>query len=651
MYLGVDYYPEMWDSSEMEKDLDNIADLGCNVIRIGEFCWHMEEPQEGKYDFSYLDRVTESAKKRNLKVIMGTPTATIPAWLAKKHPSILSEFENGSKRAFGGRHVFCLNSPIMYEYTEKIVTRLAEHFKDESAVAAWQIDNELGHEGSDICYCDNCKRAFRSYLAEKFNGDIERLNETYGTVFWSQQYNSFDEIPLPAPTITTHNPALRLDWERFRSKSVADFCDFQIGILKKIIPGAVVTHDFPGGGLTKHTDYSRVAEKLSVVSYNNYPVWGGQPRPISPSDIAFGLDFIRGLRGESFWVTEAIIGAQGHDITGYTPRPGQAVMWSYQAIAHGCCAVIFFRYRGATKGAEQFCRGILDADNIKRRRYFEVKSFFKDAKRLAPAAEHPIESEAAIVYDYDSLAALRIQRLSTVLDVPGEAARIYSRFFSRNINADVIPADRDFSRYKLLIVPQMIVHKEKFYKRITDFAACGGTVVLTYLTSVKDCDNNLVFGKPIPLGFSETLGVTVTETESLQQGQRFPVTGKGIMSGTDGFGSVFREMLETDGCEVLFSYADSFYKDFAAVTRKKTGKGVIYYIGCGLDEETEAALYDTVISDSGLSGEITEPGVECRIIGKESDALRMIINHNGFEARYKNRVLAPFETVISKITE
>lgn len=342
MWRGVDYYPEQWEEVFLEEDLENICELGCNVIRIAEFAWHLMEKTEGNYDFSFFDRVIEKAKEKGLKVIMGTPTATIPAWLVKKHPDILSEFEDGTVRTFGGRHVYCFNSDVMYEYSEKIIRAQAEHYKNEDAIVAWQIDNELGHEDSDICYCPKCRCAFQGFLEQKFEGNIDKLNEIYGTTFWSQEYNGFDEIPLPSKTITTHNPALRLDWERFRSESIVKFANFQTALLKGIIPDAVVMHDFPGGGLGKHVDYSEVAKNLDVVAYNNYPVWGGQKEPLPANEIAFGLDYIRGLKRENFWITEAIMGAQGHDVTGFAPRPNQAKLWSYQSMARGCESLMYF---------------------------------------------------------------------------------------------------------------------------------------------------------------------------------------------------------------------------------------------------------------------------------------------------------------------
>lgn len=163
MLLGVDYYPEQWEPAQMEADMDAILEMGGNTIRIAEFAWHRMEPAEGRYDFSFFDRVIAKAAEKGLKVILGTPTAAVPAWLAKARPDILSQFENGRPRAFGGRHVCCYNSPWLYEYSEKIIRAMAEHYRGNPQIAAWQIDNEIGHEGSDLCWCPRCQEAFRRF--------------------------------------------------------------------------------------------------------------------------------------------------------------------------------------------------------------------------------------------------------------------------------------------------------------------------------------------------------------------------------------------------------------------------------------------------------------------------------------------------------
>ena len=643
MLLGVDYYPEQWDISIMEEDLANIKELGSNVIRIGEFAWHLMEKEEGKYDFSFFDTVIKKANEYGLKVIFGTPTATIPAWLVKKYPEILSEFENGEKRTFGGRHIYCFNSEVFYKYSEKIIRELANHYKDEKNIVAWQIDNEFGHEGSDECYCPKCHRAFQEFLRNKFNNSIDELNKTYGTTFWSQEYNSFEEIPVPKKTITTHNPALRLDWERFRSKSIVDYSNFQVELLKSIIPDCVVIHDFPGGGLDKHVDYSKVAQKLNVVAFNNYPVWGGQKEPIPPHEIAFGLDYIRGLKRENFWITEAIMGAQGHDITGFLPRPNQAKMWSCQGMARGCSSLIYFRYRGATKGAEQFCYGILDADNKKRRKFYEVKDFFHNIIKYEDILEHPIKSKVAIVYDYDSLASFRIQKQSILLDCHQEMKKFYKPFYDSNIMVDIISEDKDFSEYKILILPVMIIWKKELTEKVKEFAKNGGIVVMTYRTAVKDIDNNLTLGEMLPVGYNDFVGAYVEEIESLQEYNSLDLEGEGIFNGIKGKGGVFRDMLVSKGAEVLFRYNDKFYDTFSAVTKNSYGKGKVYYIGCSPEEAILKLIVDDILNSAELQKTLSPDNVEIVVRENGDKQIKIYINHNDYEVKVENICLKPFE--------
>lgn len=643
MLLGVDYYPEQWDISIMEEDLANIKELGSNVIRIGEFAWHLMEKEEGKYDFSFFDTVIKKANEYGLKVIFGTPTATIPAWLVKKYPEILSEFENGEKRTFGGRHIYCFNSEVFYKYSEKIIRELANHYKDEKNIVAWQIDNEFGHEGSDECYCPKCHRAFQEFLRNKFNNSIDELNKTYGTTFWSQEYNSFEEIPVPKKTITTHNPALRLDWERFRSKSIVDYSNFQVELLKSIIPDCVVIHDFPGGGLDKHVDYSKVAQKLNVVAFNNYPVWGGQKEPIPPHEIAFGLDYIRGLKRENFWITEAIMGAQGHDITGFLPRPNQAKMWSCQGMARGCSSLIYFRYRGATKGAEQFCYGILDADNKKRRKFYEVKDFFHNIIKYEDILEQPIKSKVAMVYDYDSLASFRIQKQSILLDCHQEMKKFYKPFYDSNIMVDIISEDKDFSEYKILILPVMIIWKKELTEKVKEFAKNGGIVVMTYRTAVKDIDNNLTLGEMLPVGYNDFVGAYVEEIESLQEYNSLDLEGKGFFNGIKGKGGIFRDMLVSKGAEVLFRYNDKFYDTFSAVTKNSYGKGKVYYIGCSPEEAILKLIVDDILNSAELQKTLSPDNVEIVVRGNGDKQIKIYINHNDYEVKVENICLKPFE--------
>lgn len=642
MLLGVDYYPEQWDPAMLEADLDRIVELGCNVVRIGEFAWPRMEPEEGRFDFTFFDRVIEAAKQRDIKVIFGTPTAVPPAWLVRKHADVLAWFENGAPRAFGGRHVACYSSASYLEHCAGMITSLACHYRGETAITAWQIDNELGHENSDQCWCPQCRTAFQEYLRQKFDGSIDVLNQTYGTDFWGQTYDGFEEIPLPAATITTHNPALRLDWERFCSEKIRAFAEFQSSLLHRHIPDAVVIHDFPGGGLGKHVDYACLAAGLDRVGYNNYPVWGGRKEPLPPNEIAFGLDYVRGLKGENFWITEAIMGAQGHDITGFLPRPGQARLWSWQGMAHGCEGLLYFRYRGGIKGAEQFCYGLLDPDNIPRRRFYEAQAFFREVRPYERVLTSPVHSDVAILYDYDALASLRIQRQSVLMDCEREMKRLHGVFFRTGQSVDIIPADRDISRYKLVLVPNLIVTDPTIIDRLKRFVAAGGVAVLTYRTAVKDRDNNLVFGKTIPVDCGDLLGLFVEESESIQTYDGIPLSGEE----GEGAAGVFREMIVPRGARVLWRYGDPFYRSYAAITQNEYGKGTAYYLGTSPDLATLTHVLYQAMDRAGLERIELPEGVELALRGEGSDQVRLLLNHNEAPVCALGRELGPFEVAI-----
>ncbi len=306
--------------------------MGVNMVRIGEFAWHLMEPVEGTFDFSFFDEVIKKLKKEDIKIMFGTPTATFPAWLSKKHPEVLSMDENQNRRVFGGRRQYCYNSDAYMKHSKRIVEALVNHYKNEPSILVWQIDNEFGHEGSDMCYCPTCHEKFQAYLKNKYK-TISALNETYGTIFWGQTYNDFTEIPIPLKTITVHNPALQLDWARFRSDSLNNFAKEHTGLVKRLKGDHQdVTTNVSGGFFGKWFDHEENLKAMDFVSYDNYPVWGGLKAPLSPAEVAMTLDFNRGLKNKNFWIVEQLIGAQGHDVIGYLPRPNQSKLWSTQPL-------------------------------------------------------------------------------------------------------------------------------------------------------------------------------------------------------------------------------------------------------------------------------------------------------------------------------
>jgi beta-galactosidase len=649
MYLGVDYYPEQWDMGLMDEDMARIREMGANIIRIGEFAWCLMEKSEGHYDFSFFDTVVNKAREYGLKVMFGTPTATFPAWLAAKHPSILSKDESGRVRVFGGRRQYCFNSNIYREYSRRITAELVSHYKDEEAIVVWQIDNEFGHEGSDMCYCEQCHRGFREFLKEKYK-DIDTLNKVYGTVFWGQCYSSFDEIPMPQPTITTHNPSLRLDWARFRAHSVSSFAKLLIDTAKAHKGhNQQVTHNFSGGFFDKAFDFNTVAAELDFAAYDNYPVWGGQMSPMPPVHTAMCHDYIRGLKRKNYWIAEEIMGAQGHNIIGYLPRPSQAKMWAYQAMAHGCENMLFFRWRGMTRGAEQFCLGIIDQDNETGRKYYEVQSFIEDIRRYDKLLKSDIKSEVALIYDYDNCWSWHCQQQAPEFDLTGELLRMYEPFYRLNVNIDVVNKDSDFSGYKVLVVPVMQIIDEGLAERLRGFAAKGGTVMFSFRSGIKDRNNNIHFGKVFPCNIRDFAGICIKEAESLQAGQEVRILGQGVHKGKAGSCSVWRDIITVEAAEALYCYTDSFYSSNACITVNSYGKGKAYYVGGGADSETLAGIARDILKDCGIGYLDTPEGLEAysRTLGEEE--WRIICNHTDREIQFGNIIYKPFESRIMKL--
>ncbi|MGV1003234.1 MAG: beta-galactosidase [Candidatus Nanopelagicales bacterium] len=646
LLFGVDYYPEHWPAELLDSDLARIRALGCNLIRVGEFAWHLMEPEEGKYDFSYWDHVIERAKAHGLLVMFGTPTATFPAWLAHKHPEVLSVSIDGQTRVFGGRRQYSFNSRVYQEYATKLVERLVSHYADEPAIIAWQVDNEWGHEGSDDDYSPASHADFRAFLAQKY-ANIDELNEVWGTIFWGQTYNDWDEIPMPMHTITTHNPGLKLDWARHRSHSVNSFSDQQVAVIRAH-KGAhqSVNHNYAGGWFIKLFDHAENAQILDEVAYNNYPVWGGLKEPREPAEVAYTLDFIRGLRQENFWITEQIMGAQGHDVIGYLPRPDQAKMWGYQAFAHGCQNMLWFRWRSMTRGAEQYCFGIIDHDDQAHRKYDEVQRSIAELSEYPQVFNSPIAAEVAVLYDVDNVWSWRAQPQSSTFDFVAELVRLYRPFYRHNLHIDVVPTTRDFSAYKVLVIPVLQIIDEALAARLREFAEGGGSIVFSFRAGTKDRDNNMHFGIPLPGLVADICGITIEVVESLQIDQTVPIAGTGAYEGLAGTCDVWRDLVIQGSAEVLFRYDDPSYRDRAVITRNRVGAGQVIYVAGGLDADVLDRVVTDLVGELGLPGIETPEGLEWYSRSGPDGEVVVALNHTDQVISYEGVELAPYESRI-----
>lgn len=641
MRLGVDYYPHYFEDSNIKNDLENILKLNANCIRIGDFTWQFVEPKEKEYDFSYFKNLVEEAAKKNIEVMVCTPTSTFPAWLKTKYPEVMIVDENNNRIAFGGRREYCYNSDIYLKYAKEITKKMVEEFRDYSNVINFQVDNEFGHEGSDYCYCENCLKKFRNYLKEKYQ-TVEEFNKQAGNIFWAKSYTSFDEIEIPRKTITYHNPLLLLEWDRFRSYSINKFGIELINVVNESkYDHHEVTHNYFPGFFNLGYDQNILSAHLDFVSYDNYPVWGGLKEPVSPAQVSLCHDYIRGLKNKNFWVVEQIMGAQGHDVIGYLPRPNQSKMWSYHAFAHGCENMFYFSYRTTNVGQEQFCYGLLDQDNKPKRRYNEAQSFFEDIKKYEKDLKTDIDAKVAILYDYDNIAHWKRQRQSFSFDFMNEMLRFYRPFYNLNQSIDVISVEKDLDNYDVVVVPVMQIFDEALLEKLSKFASQNKVIIFTYRSGIKDKNASIYLGKTAPSIIEEMAGVNIAEIESLQADQSVDININNKSCCVD----TFREMLDLNTAKSYATYCDRDFKDQVAVSINDYKNSKVFYVGCGVGEV--GALEVAKESLKQLNIPYTQT-VEHLEIVKRGDII-FYINHSNEDVEFENITLKPFEVKILDI--
>ena len=313
--LGVCYYPEHWPEERWSEDAARMADLGIRFVRIGEFAWSRLEPARDRFDWGWLDNALEVLNMAGLEVVMGTPTATPPRWLIDQRPDILAHDENGHPRRFGSRRHYCFTSPAFRAETARICLNIAKRYGDHPAIVGWQLDNEYGCHDTVLSYAPHCRPAFQRWLERRY-GTIDRLNEGWGTVFWSGEYADFTQIGLPNHTVTEAHPAHRIDFHRFSSDQVIDYNRMQAEIIRQHSPERFISHN--AMGLFHDFDHAALARDLDVITWDSYPLGftdqrmgldqetrAQLARTGHPDIAAWHHDLYRGTKPDGrFWVME-----------------------------------------------------------------------------------------------------------------------------------------------------------------------------------------------------------------------------------------------------------------------------------------------------------------------------------------------------------
>ncbi len=594
MIFGADYYPEHWDKKDWARNARLMRECNMNTVRMAEFAWKLIEPEEGVFDFSWLDEAIEALAAEGISVILGTPTAAPPKWLVNRY-DVLMRDKFGRARGFGSRRECCSNSPAYIERSRIVTEELARHYAENPNIAAWQIDNEFGCHASTRCYCPSCQKAFSRWLSKKYSGTDE-LNRTWGTVFWSHSFDSFDDVILPAYSSCdalyadqrNHNPALELDYCRFSSDSWVSFQKMQADIIRKY-SDKPITHNLMGH--FSDIDYRELAKDLDIVSWDCYPdnQWGGSEHEY----VSMAHEIMRGVKDRSFWVMEQQSGPAGWDVFGGTPRPGQLRLWTYQALAHGCEGMMYFRFRSALFGMEQYWLGILDHDGIPRRRYYEIQGIGAELKRLSGLFEGADTlSDTLIVKSYTDAWSHSIKRHVKDFDYNGLLYDYFKANSRAGVNAKCGFADMIGPEYKAVYMPAHIIVTEREQRLLESYVSGGGTLVLTYRSGVKDENNNML-PDTVPGRLRALAGITAQEFDSTKTDVP--------LSGGWGTSHIWRDMIVSEGAETVCAYDGEFYKGGAAITKNRYGKGTVWYVGCDLEDKALERLCAEVADESGIT--------------------------------------------------
>ena len=409
MRLGVCYYPEHWPQDWWADDAKRMAAMGLTRVRIGEFAWSRIEAEPGCYDWDWLDRAVDTLHAADLGIIMGTPTATPPKWLVDQMPDMIAVDAKGRPRRFGSRRHYCFSHQGYRAQAARITSAMAARYGQHPAIVAWQTDNEYGCHDSVLSYSVAATAGFRDWLRVKYYGP-DALNTAWGSVFWSQEYRTFEEVDLPNLTVTEPNPAHVLDFRRYASDQVVAFNRIQVDIVRAASPGRDIVHNFMG--FFTQFDHHALSRDLDVATWDSYPLgfleqfWflDAEKQAFAqqghPDIAAFHHDLYRGCAKGRWWVMEQQPGPVNWARFNPAPLPGMVRLWTLEAMAHGAELVSYFRWRQAPFGQEQMHAGLLRPDRIDDVGAHEARQAAADIDAIGASGAPP--KSVALIFSYES---------------------------------------------------------------------------------------------------------------------------------------------------------------------------------------------------------------------------------------------------------
>lgn len=596
MSIGVCYYPEHWSRERWETDVREMAEAGFEYVRMAEFSWGQLEPERNAFNFKWLDEIVELVGDHGMNIVLSTPTAGPPRWLVEEHPEIRQTDRDGTIRDVGSRRQYCVNSPAYREETKRVIHEMASRYADTPHVVGWQTDNEYGCHGTARCYCDDCNAAFRDWLAERY-GDADALNDAWGTTFWSQQYDSIEQVETPSPTPAQDHPSLVLDYRRFCSDSITAYNRLQAELLREYGDWFIThnfMHQFPA------IDLYDIAGDLDLISWDSYPTGhiqdtDRQPSPDQlqagdPDLISFNHDLHRSAGEAPFWVMEQQPGDINWPPHSTQPAEGAMRLWAHHATAHGADAVVYFRWRRCLEGQEQYHAGLRKRDGSPDRGYHDAAQAADELFELAT-----VDAPIALLHDYENVWALSEQPHAPDFDYWALAQSFYRALRARGVQVDIVQPTAKLDEYGAVVAPTLHIMTEQLADHLSEYVASGGELLLGPRTGVKDEQNKLRPASP-PGPLSSLVGATVEQHETI------PDQLERTVVGTDRTRYSVRtwvEQIETNTADPVLEYAEE-RDSHAAGVRNAVGDGHAVYCGAWPGRELADDLVGSLLTRSGI---------------------------------------------------
>jgi beta-galactosidase len=639
IWYGGDYNPEQWPREIWDEDVRLMQQAGVTVATVGVFSWARIEPEDGRFDFEWLDDILDRLHAGGIRIDLATATASPPPWLALAHPDILPVTADGVRLGIGSRQHYSPSSSTYRRYADRLVRAIAERYGAHPGLEAWHVNNELAcHVAHD--YSDESAAAFRQWLIARY-GTVEELNRAWGTAFWAQAYSSFDEVMPPRAMPTFPNPTQVLDFDRFSSDAWLDVYRAEAAILRQVAPGIPITTNFMG--FFKHADYWAFAREVDFVSDDHYV---DPADPAAPAFAAMTRDLMRSLAdGEPWILMEQSTSAVNWRERNAAKPAGMYRLLSLQAVARGADGIMQFQWRQSQAGAEKFHSAMVPHAGVDTRVFRETVALGAELAELAPIVGSTQSARVAIVFDWTSWWALEQEATPSKLSYVEVVFRWYRELWRRGLLVDFVHPSGDLSDYRVVIAPATQVLGESAQRNFADFVKGGGHLVAGYQTAVLDDDLHVILDGYLGV-LRDVLGIRIEEfappaSPSLSGGEvaTLAITGLGA-----GIAREWGEVVDARGAEVLAQFEGGMLDGHPAITRNRFGEGVGWYVATAPDDL--AAVVGEVLA--GAFDELPDaPPADVEIV--ERGGYRFVLNHSTDAVEIDGVTISPREGSVTRI--